>query len=114
MLLKKLYDLNISVLQIGTPEYDTISEGRKFLNLTYNMDSLIDFSQRINEALTGPIGKYYWEQKPEIVSAFVNIIIEDYISPVKRRIDEFLELMVQKEFSNDFEEKLIELVYQTK
>ncbi|CAI2384889.1 unnamed protein product [Moneuplotes crassus] len=114
MLVKKLYDLNISILQIGTPEYDSLPGPKKYLGLTYNMDLLMDLSRRIRDSLTGPIGRFYYSQRIDEMKELVNIIIFQYILPVRKKMVEFLELKVQKEFSNQFDDDIEELILKTK
>ena len=78
------------------------------------MELVLDLAKSINDALFGPLGIYYWSQRKDDILSYIVIIIIEYIFPVKRRIEQFNELKMQKEFSNSEEEKLVDLVYQVK
>lgn len=114
LLLKKLYDIDQSIKQIGTPEYNTLPESHKYLNLTYNVDLLLDLAQVNKDILSGPVGYYYWTQRKDFFEEYAHILIHEYLIPVRLRINQYVELRTQKEFSSDEEEKFTDLVYKIK
>ena len=110
----KMYDINQSIRTVGTPEYNTLSEEQKYLNLVYNIDLLLDLAQTTTDILYGTVGEFYWQQRKDHFEEYVDILIKQYLIPVKIKIDQFVELNVQKEFSSYDEEKFTDLVYKIK
>lgn len=78
------------------------------------MDLLLDLSQSLRDALIGPIGAFYWSERVDDLVAYIDIVIETYIIPVKQKIEVFIDLRLQKEFSMHLIEKNTDLVYQIK
>ena len=109
-----MYDINQSIRTVGTPEYNTLSEEQKYLNLVYNIDLLLDLAQTSTDILYGTVGEFYWQQRKDHFEEYVDILIKQYLIPVKIKIDQFVELNVQKEFSSYDEEKFTDLVYKIK
>ena len=78
------------------------------------MNLLLDLAQSIRDSLVGSVGMYYWQQKREEIEKIVSDIISNYIDPVKSEIDLFLELRQQKEFSQEVDSKMVDLVHRVK
>ena len=55
-----MYDINQSIRSIDTLEYNVLSEEQKYLNLTYNIDLLLDLAQVNQDILSGPVGELYF------------------------------------------------------
>ena len=58
-----MYDINQSIRFTGTLEYNALSEEQKCLNLTYNIDLLLDLAQVNQDILSGPVGELYFSLK---------------------------------------------------
>jgi hypothetical protein len=61
LIFRRLADLEKSYFEKSAPEYKTMPEHKQFLQITYNIEMLVDLSRTIKEALLGPLGDHYLE-----------------------------------------------------
>ena len=55
--------------------------------MQYNQDLLVDLSNTIKEALLGPLGDYYLEQRFDLLNEVAGLLWTKYLLPVLQKID---------------------------
>jgi len=78
------------------------------LDITYNLDLLLELSRTMKESLLGPLGDYYLENSKDVLYDICEKMWNVYILPVLQRIEVYIELRAQKEYGNEFIQNLDE------
>lgn len=114
LIFRRLAELERSLVAKNTPEYKALSEHDKFLETRYGLDLLSEFSRTLKEALLGPLGDYYLENRRDILNDICCRVYATYLLPVLQRIDVYVEMRNQKEFYGEFVDQLDEHVIKVK
>jgi hypothetical protein len=114
LIFRRMADLEKSFIEKGTQEFKGLDEGRQFLSLHYNIEMLVDLSRTIKESLLGPLGDYFLEHRLDILFDISSLLWSKYLLPVLQRIDLYVEMRNQREYSTEFVEALDEMVIQVK
>lgn len=92
LILRRLAELEKSFVARGTPEHKRLDEASKFLRLTYSQDLLVDLAGTIKEALLGPLGDYYLENRLDMLTELNGLLWTKYLLPVLQKVDIYLEM----------------------
>jgi len=67
LIFRRLADLEKSFVAKGTPEFKNLDDASQFLQISYNLDMLLDLSRTIRESLLGPLGDFYLDNRKDIL-----------------------------------------------
>jgi len=110
LILRRLAELEKSFVAPGAEEYKQLAEASQFLNLTYSQDLLVDLASTVKEALLGPLGDYYLENRLDMLTETSALLWAKYLLPVLQKIDIYVEMRGQKEFFGEFVDAIDESV----
>lgn len=79
-------------MQKDTDDFRQLPEETRYLLTTYSLESLNQLARTVKEALLGPLGDYYLEQRRDILEDLALKIYNQYILPVLMRIDVYVEM----------------------
>lgn len=82
LIFRRLFDLEQSKIAKDTPEHKGLEESRKFLEITYNLDLLLELSRTMKESLLGPLGDYYLDNSKDVLYDICEVVWSQYILPV--------------------------------
>jgi len=114
LIFKRLAELERSFVFKTSPEFKALTEEQRFLSTTYNLEFLTELSRTMREALLGPLGDYYIENRRDILGDLGCMIYSQYLLPVLQRIDIYVEMRNQKEYFGELVDQLDEHVIQIK
>ena len=97
-------------MEKGTADYKAFDENRQFLSLSYNMEMLVDLARTVKEALLGPLGDHYLQQRIDVLFDVACLLWSKYLLPVLQRIDVYVEMRHQKEYNSEFVEAMDEQI----
>ena len=92
LIFRRLADLEKSQIEKTSPEFKALDESKQFLSLNFNLQMLIDLSRTIKEALLGPLGDYYLENRQDILFDISCLLWQRYLLPTMQRIDVYSEM----------------------
>ena len=82
LIFKRLAELERSFVFKTSPEFKALTEEQRFLSTTYNLEFLTELSRTMREALLGPLGDYYIENRRDILGDLGCMIYSQYLLPV--------------------------------
>jgi hypothetical protein len=68
LVFRRLAELERSFIPKSAAEFKSCSEEDRALGTTFNLDFLSELSKTMKEALLGPMGDYYLEQRRDILN----------------------------------------------
>ena len=71
---------------------------------------LVDLSNTVREALLGPLGDYYLENRLDMLTELSALLWTKYLLPVLQKIDIYIEMRAQKEYFGEFVDSIDETV----
>lgn len=95
--LKKLSDLNQSIIQISDPKYEELPEVSKNLGLVYDIEFLLDISKNTKDSLLGPVGSYYARERNDQLNYLSTFLLKNFIFPIRKKMEQYFELRAQNE-----------------
>jgi hypothetical protein len=90
--LKKLSDLNESIIQISDPKYSELPEVSKNLGLVYDIEYLLDITKNTKDSLLGPVGSYYAKERNDQLNYLATLLLKNFIFPVRKKMEQYFEL----------------------
>jgi hypothetical protein len=106
LIFRRLAELERSYVAKDSEEFKALPEEFRHLLTNYSLDNLNQLARTVKEALLGPLGDYYLEQRRDILEDLAHKLYMQYILPVLMRIDVYVEMRNQKEYYGDFVETL--------
>jgi hypothetical protein len=92
LIFRRFAELERSFVQKDTDDFRQLPEETRYLLTTYSLESLNQLARTVKEALLGPLGDYYLEQRRDILEDLALKIYNQYILPVLMRIDVYVEM----------------------
>lgn len=114
LILRRLAELEKSVMAPKSEEFKQLDEAKQFLGLTYNQDLLVDLSSTVKEALLGPLGDVYLEHRLDVLTEMSGLLWQKYLLPVLQKMDVYVEMRGQKEYFGEFVDTIDETVVRAK
>ena len=114
LIFRKLAYLEKSISKRGTEEYKGLSESKKYLQVNFNFELMLEVAKTLKEATLGPVGANYVDNRQDVLFDIAYLIYNTYIHPIIVKIDLYNELRGQNEFSKEFKEATDELVLKVK
>lgn len=102
LIFRRLAELERSYVAKETEEFKALPEEFRYLLTNYSLENLNQLARTVKEALLGPLGDYYLEQRRDILEDLALKLYQQYILPVLMRIDVYVEMRNQKEYYGDF------------
>jgi hypothetical protein len=110
LVLRRLAELEKSFIEPKADEKKQVGEANKFLSLAYNQDLLVDLASTVKEALLGPLGDYYLENRLDMLIEMSALLWAKYLLPVLQKVDIYVEMRGQKEYYGEFVDLVDEAV----
>jgi hypothetical protein len=98
LIFRRLAELERSFISKGSAEYKQLSDEDKCIGTTYNLGFLSELAKTMKEALLGPLGDHYLEQRRDILNDICYQVYAQYLLPVLTAIDNYVEVRNQREF----------------
>jgi len=70
----------------------------------------VDLSSTVREALLGPLGDYYLENRLDMLTEISALLWSKYLLPVLQKIDTYVEMRGQKEYFGEFVDSIDESI----
>lgn len=67
LIFRRLAELERTFVPKETDEFKNLPEEHRYLQTSYNLENLNQLSRTVKEALLGPLGDYYIEQRRDIL-----------------------------------------------
>lgn len=109
LILRRLAELQKSFIT-KSDELKELDAARKYLSLTFNLDLLVELSSTVKEALLGPLGDFYLEERRDMLNEISSLLWSKYLLPTLQKIDIYVEMRGQKEFFGEFVNQVDETV----
>ena len=114
LMFRRVADLEKSYLEKNAAEVKQFDEQRAFTQVNYNIEMLVDLARTVKEAMLGPLGDYYQEQRQDILYDLSCLLWSKYLLPVLQRVDVYVEMRHQKEYNSEFVSLMDEQVLRLK
>jgi hypothetical protein len=114
LVFRRLADLEKSYVEKANAANANTDEYKTFLGINYNMEMLVDLSRTVKEALLGPLGDFYMEQRQDVLFDLTCLLWSKYLLPILQKIDLYTEMRHQREYPIDFITNMDELIIQVK
>jgi hypothetical protein len=98
LIFRRLAELERSYIPKNTQEYKQLSDEDRCIGTAYNMEFLSELAKTMKEALLGPLGDYYLEQRRDILNDICYQVYAQYLLPVLTSIDSYVETRNQREY----------------
>ena len=92
LIFRRFAELERSYCPKDSETYKDMSEENRYLLTSYNLEHMGQLARTIKEALLGPLGDYYIEQRRDILEDLCTKLYTQYILPVLMRIDIYVEM----------------------
>lgn len=80
------------------------------MGLNFSQDLLVELSGTVREALLGPLGDYYLENRLDMLTEISSLLWSKYLLPVLQKVDVYIEMRGQKEYFGEFVDSIDEAV----
>jgi len=110
LILRRLAELEKSFILPKSEDHKALDEARQFLGLTFSQDLLVELSSTVREALLGPLGDYYLENRLDMLTEISGLLWSKYLLPVLQKVDIYIEMRGQKEYFGEFVDSIDEAV----
>jgi hypothetical protein len=102
LIFRRLADLERSYIPKSSTEHAKLSEEDRAIATSYNLEFLSELAKTMKEALLGPLGDFYLEQRRDILNDVCYLVYAQYLLPVLTAIDNYVEVRNQREFYTEF------------
>lgn len=114
LIFRRLAELERSYVPKASKGYGQLSDEDRTIATTFNLECLSELAKTTKEALLGPLGDYYLEQRRDILNDICYSVYAQYLLPVLTAIDNYVEVRNQKEFFSEFVDTVDEHVIKVK
>jgi hypothetical protein len=85
-------DLEKSYVEKAPTANANSDEYKAFLGINFNMEMLVDLSRTVKEALLGPLGDFYLENRQDVLFDLTCLLWSKYLLPILQKIDLYTEM----------------------